>query len=151
MPVIAQGIIKAGIATLIERLSNAEGDRTDIAVDKTGRQITVAGAVPERYVRGFTASMVVTSDILCIAAPAAGLRLYITDVTILNNHATVATIVELKNDATAIYKFYAKALDSSRHYHFSTPLKLDVAEALNFKNATTGSAVIASASGYIAP
>ena len=147
----ASGIIKAGIATLIERLSNAEGDRTDIAVDKTGRQITVAGAVPERFVRGFTVSMAVTIDTLCIAAPAAGLRLYITDITLFNNHATVATEVEVKNDATAIYKLYAKALDSAKHYHFNTPLKLDVAEALNFKNVTTGAAVVASASGYIAP
>lgn len=111
-----------------------------------------AGTPPiENIKRGFTISMTGTADVAAIAAPGAGLRLYITEVTILNNHATVATIVEMKSAAAAIYKFYAKALDSSRHYTFKTPIRLVANEALNFKNATTGSAVIASASGYVAP
>ncbi len=147
----ARGQRVSGVATLIERGANIEGQRTDMAVDKTGRQVVVVGAVPERFVRGFTISMTGTADVLCIAAPAAGLRLYITDITLFNDDATVATVVEVKNDATAIWKLYAKALDSARHYHFNTPLKLDVAEALNFKNVTTSAQVVASASGYIAP
>lgn len=76
----------------------ANDDRTDAIFDLTGKQIVLPYSNPENFVSGaITSAMTGTTSTSIIAAPASGLRNYITTIVVSNSHATVGTDVVIQD------------------------------------------------------
>lgn len=114
--------------------------------------LTLPYATPERLVSGLTSAITGIDDTEVIAAGAAGIRNYITACSILNSHATVDTLVILKDGSTNLWEVYMPAIDIAQagtvHLVFPTPLRLTAATAFNAAAVTTGSNIIVSATGF---
>lgn len=123
-----------------------------LVADLTGKLIVLPYANPENFVSGaITSAMTGTSSTLLIAAPASGLRNYITQVTFSNAHATVGTDVVLQDGSggTTLYTIPAAAVYGGAVVVFPTPLRQPTtATGLYCANVTTGASVKGSGSGY---
>lgn len=130
----------------------ANGDLANLITDLVGKLIVLPYANPENFVSGvITTAMTVTTSTSLIAAPAAGLRNYITQITVSNAHATVGTdmIIQDGSAGTILYNIPAAAVYGGAALSFPTPLRQPTtATAIFIQNVTTGASTKASASGY---
>jgi hypothetical protein len=116
----------------------------------TGLPVAIYGD-PANFVSGTTAAMTGTTSTSLIAAPAAGLRNYITQITVSNSHATVGTdvIIQDGSGGTTLYTIPAAAVYGGAAITFPAPLRQPTAAAaLYCANVTTGASTKVSASGY---
>lgn len=131
---------------------SANNDRTDAVFDLTGKQIVLPYSNPENFVSGaITSAMTGTTSTSLIAAPAAGLRNYITQITVSNSHATVGTdvIIQDGSGGTTLYTIPAAAVYGGSVLTFPVPLRQPTtATAIYCANVTTGASTKVSASGY---
>lgn len=114
-------------------LANAAGDSANF----------VSGAI--------TTAMTGTTTTSLIAAPATGLRNYITQITVSNAHATVGTdvIIQDGSGGATFYTIPAAAVYGGATLSFPTPLRQPTtATAVYCANVTTGASTKVSASGY---
>lgn len=127
-------------------------DRTDFITDLTGKQIILPYANPENFVSGcISSAMTGTTSTSLIAAPASGLRNYITQITVSNSHATVGTDILIQDGSggTTLYVIPAAAVFGGAVLTFPTPLRQPTtATAIYCANVTTGANTKVSASGY---
>lgn len=140
-----------GRARSSEITAVASDDRSDFITDLVGKLIVLPYANPENFVSGTTSAITDTTSTSLIAAPAAGLRNYITSILVTNSHATVSTFVTIRDGSggTVLWQGYALAAGGGFAVHFPTPLRQPTtATALHVKNETTGSNTIANAAGY---
>lgn len=141
-----------GRAIAAEITPATAADRTDFVADLTGKQIVLPYANPENFVSGcISSAMTGTTSTSLIAAPAAGLRNYITQITVSNSHATVGTdiIIQDGSGGTTLYVIPAAAVFGGASITFPVPLRQPTtATAIFCANVTTGSNTKVSASGY---
>jgi len=141
-----------GKAVSAEPTAVTANDRVNSIFDLVGKQIVLPYANPENFVSGvITSAITDTTSTLLIAAPAAGLRNYITQITISNAHATVGTDVLIQDGAggTTLYVIPAAALYNGSPITLPTPLRQPTtATAIYCAPVTTGASIKASASGY---
>ncbi len=127
-------------------------DRVDLLTDLVGKLIVLPYANPENFVSGaITSAMTGTTSTSLIAAPASGLRNYITQITVSCAHATQGTdvIIQDGSGGTTLYTIPAAALYGGATVTFPTPLRQPTtATAIYCANVTTGSSTKVSASGY---
>jgi len=144
--------VKIGaVAESTESAAVADGDRTNLIADLNGKLVVSPYAVKERFTSGVTAAITGTANTAVIAAPGASLSLHITHILVTNSHATVGTVVEIKDGTTVLYRGYAREDGGGFSVTLPVPLRLTANTALNAANVTTGSNTYVSASGYIAP
>lgn len=126
--------------------------QVQLVADLVGKLIVLPYANPENFVSGaITTAMTATTTTSLIAAPAAGLRNYITQITVSNAHATVGTdvIIQDGSGGTTLYTIPAAAVYGGAVITFPTPLRQPTtATALFCANVTTGASTKVSASGY---
>lgn len=131
----------------------ANNDRTDLVADAVGKLITSPYANSDNFVSGVISSaMTGTTSTSLISAPAAGLRNYITSITVSNSHASVGTDVLIQDGSggTTLWVIPAAAVYGGAHIVFPTPLRQPTtATAIYAQNVTTGASVKVSAAGYI--
>ena len=89
-------------------------------------------------------------------AGAAGIRNYLTGISIVNTSATVSTTVTILDGATVIWTGYLPAMTSAlvnvnENINFLVPLRGTAATAMNIQLGTTGANVYWSANGYTGP
>jgi hypothetical protein len=141
-----------GRARSSEIAAVSNDDRADIVTDLVGKQIVLPYANPENFVSGaITSAMTGTTTTSLLAAPASGLRNYITQITVSNSHATVGTdvIIQDGSGGTTLYVIPAAAVYGGAVLTFPTPLRQPTtATAIFCANVTTGSNTKVSASGY---
>lgn len=142
-----------GRATNVEIAAvSATNDRVDFVADLVGKQIVLPYANPENFVSGVISSaMTGTTSTSLVAAPASGLRNYITQITVSNSHATVGTdiLIQDGNGGTTLYVIPAAPAFGGAVLTFPTPLRQPTtATAIYCANVTTGSNTKVSASGY---
>ncbi len=129
----------------------ANNDRSDLLTDLVGKLIVLPYANPENFVSGTTSAMTGTTSTSLIAAPASGLRNYITQITVSNAHATVGTDIVIQDGSggTTLYTIPAAAVYGGAAITFPTPLRQPTtATAIYCANVTTGASTKVSASGY---
>jgi hypothetical protein len=131
----------------------ADGLGGAVTVTAGALSVTTAGGVSSaNYVSGVIATaMTGTTSTSLLAAPAAGLRNYITQITVSNSHATVGTdiIIQDGSGGTTLYVIPAAAVYGGAAISFPTPLRQPtLATALYCANVTTGASTKVSASGY---
>lgn len=128
------------------------GRMVQLVADLVGKLIVLPYANPENFVSGaITSAMTGTTTTSLIAAPAAGLRNYITQITVSNSHATVGTdiIIQDGSGGTTLYTIPAAAVYGGAVVVFPTPLRQPTtATAIFCANVTTGASTKVSASGY---
>ncbi len=140
-----------GRATNAEIAAVSANDRVDAMYDLVGKQIVLPYANPENFVSGATAAMTGTTSTSLLAAPASGLRNYITQITVANSHATVGTVVNIQDGSggTTLYTIPAASLFGGATLTFPTPLRQPTtATAIFCACVTTGSNTFVSCSGY---
>jgi hypothetical protein len=140
-----------GVARSSDMTAVANADRVNFVADLQGKQVTLPFALTENYVQGATAAVTGTGDTSIIAAAGAGIRNYITSFTIINSHATVSTVVEIKDGSTVIWRGYALAGGGGVSPTLPIPLKGTANTAINGACITTGANVYFSANGFKAP
>ncbi len=137
---------KAGTADVT---AVADGDRTDMRMDTLGHQVVRPYALHENLVSGATAAITDTTSTSVLAAAGAGVRNYITSVLVTNSHATVGTLVTIKDNAgSTLYAGYAAPAGGGFSISFPTPLRGAANTATHAVCGTTGANVYVSASGY---
>lgn len=126
--------------------------QVQLVADLVGKLIVLPYANPENFVSGtITSAMTSTTSTSLVAAPAAGLRNYITQITVSNSHATQGTdvIIQDGSGGTTLYTIPAAALYGGATVTLPTPLRQPTtATALYCANVTTGASTKVSASGY---
>ncbi len=141
-----------GRARSSEIAAVANNDRSDFLTDLVGKLIVLPYANPENFVSGaITSAMTGTTSTSLIAAPASGLRNYITQITVSNSHATIGTDIVIQDGSggTTLYVIPAGAVYGGAVLTFPTPLRQPTtATAIYCANVTTGSSTKVSASGY---
>lgn len=141
-----------GRAINAEIAAVANNDRSDFITDLVGKQIVMPYANPENFVSGaITSAMTGTTSTSLLAAPASGLRNYITQITVSCAHATQGTdiLIQDGNGGTTLYVIPAAALYGGAAITFNVPLRQPTtATAIYCANVTTGSSTKVSASGY---
>lgn len=135
-----------------EPAATTTGKNAAFYSDLVGKQIVLPYANPENFVSGsLSTAMTGTTSTSLIAAPAAGLRNYITSCTFSNSHATVGTDIVLQDGSsgTQIWLVPAAAVYGGATITFPTPLRQPtLATALFVQNVTTGASTKASCAGY---
>lgn len=129
----------------------AENDRTDLISTLLGKLLTQPYALPGLLTSG-SANSTGTGNTQVIAAPGAGLRIYITTLIVSNMHASVSTKVQIKSATTSTgYPVIPAPFGGGgAALSLPAPLRFGVNEAVQFANATTGADVDVSAIGYVA-
>lgn len=127
------------------------GDTADLITDLVGKLVIMPYAINQNHWQYAGAAITDTADDVVKASAGAGIRNYVTSLTVINSHATVGTVVELKDGSTVIHRGYAAPLGGGYTVTFPTPLKGTAATALNVACVTTGSNTYVNASGYVAP
>jgi hypothetical protein len=140
-----------GVARTSDPTAAANADRVNFIADLSGKQIVLPYALPENFLSGVTAAITGTGDTSVIAAQGSGIRIYVTHLLVTNSHATVGTVVEIKDNTTVIYRGYAAPAGGGFSATLPAPLRLTANTALQAANVTTGSSTYVSASGYKAP
>ncbi|MEB3286183.1 MAG: hypothetical protein VKJ04_01635 [Vampirovibrionales bacterium] len=139
-----------GKAKSAEPTAVANNDRAELITDLVGKQIVLPYALPENLVAGTTSDITNTTSTSVIAAAGAGIRNYITSLTITNSHASVGTWVNITDGSggTVLLTVYAAPTGGGVAKDFPTPLKTTANTALHAVCATSGATVRVSASGY---
>jgi hypothetical protein len=132
--------------------------QVQLVADLVGKLIVLPYANPENFVSGaITSAMTGTTTTSLLAAPASGLRNYITQITVSNGSTTVSTDILIQDGSggTTLYVVPAPAAavattgGGGGTFVFPTPLRQPTtATAIFCANVTTGSSTKVSASGY---
>jgi hypothetical protein len=141
-----------------ENAAVTSGRMVQLVADLVGKLIVLPYANPENFVSGaITSAMTGTTSTSLLAAPASGLRNYITQITVSNASITVPTdiIIQDGSGGTTLYTLPCPigtgtgTGTSGGVFVFPTPLRQPTtATALFCANVTTGSSTKVSATGY---
>jgi len=118
-----------------------------------GRQITRLNSIPENEWRYAAESggIVNKTDNVLVAAAGAGIKNYLTGLSVANASATASEIVIKDGALTVIWRMYLAANAPIQSIEFSTPLQSSANTALNVACITTGTQTYINAQGYKAP
>jgi hypothetical protein len=123
----------------------ASNDRTDFITDTLGKQVVRSHCIPEQQVSG-VASATGTGNTAVIAAQGAGVRTYLTNISVANASTTNA-IIEIKDGTTVKWRMAAPGGGGS-DITFDPPLQGSANTAWNFAALTGVTTAYCSASGY---
>lgn len=150
--------VPTGIQLNGARAANAEqtavtnGQGVGLVTDLVGKLITLPYANPENFVSGaITTAMTGTTTTSLVAAPAAGLRNYLTTIVCSNAHATVGTDIVIQDGSggTTLMTIPAAAVYGGGVVPLPVPLRQPTtATAIFVANVTTGASTKCSAVGY---
>ena len=118
-----------------------------------GRQVIRLNSIPENewVYAAASGGIVNTADNVLIAAAGAGIKNYLTGLSVANANATASEIVIKDGASTVIWRMYLAANAPIKSIIFSTPLQSTANTALNVACITTGTQTYINAQGYKAP
>lgn len=144
----------AGRALTADYTAVAAGDTADLITTLLGKLVTVPYANPNQTWSYAAASggIVNTTGVTAKAAAGAGIRNYITHVSVINGHATVDTDVQIRDGATGtvLWRGFAKAAGGGVSESFDPPLRGTANTLVEIANGTTGSATYFNMQGFTA-
>lgn len=120
----------------------------DYLADLIGRQVVTMHGLPENtFVGVSSADITDTTSTSVVPAAGAGLRRYISAITVSNLHATVPTRVDILDNATVIWSGPAAINGGGYTITFPQQLRCSANQAINAQCGTTGAAVRVAISG----
>ena len=141
-------VLIGGEARGAEVTAVSSGDAARMMVDRVGRMVVMPYATSSNIVSGKTAAMTAQTSTTVIAAPGAGISLYITTLVFTNSHASVDTEIIVYDDTAELLRVFTEAGTNSFSINFPTPLKLTINNPLKVANVTTGSNTYVAAVGF---
>ena len=129
------------------QLATMDADDLHAEIDQEGKQVQSPYAAQEVAWQANPVTLTTTTSTALKAAAAAGIRNYLTDITIANTSAT-GVRVDILDNATVIRSFWA-APTSNVTQSFSMPLKGTAATALNVQLSAAVTDVRVSGNGYL--
>lgn len=125
--------------------TSAAGDYGNPQIDAEGKTVVLTGAIPDVT---FTASATLSTTTAAAvrAAQAAGIRTFVTDVTLSNTSAT-ATMVTLLDGAAVVLSVWLPG-GATYQASFTTPIRGTAATALNGNLSVAATDVRVSVNGY---
>jgi len=132
-------------------VANAQFTRPIATSD--GRLVTRLNSIAENEWQYAAASggITNTSDVVLVAAAGAGIKNYLTGLSVANANATASEIVIKDGASTVIWRMYLAANAPIQSIEFVTPLQSSANTALNVACITTGTKTYINAQGYKAP
>ena len=132
-------------------VANASAVRPIATTD--GRQIVRLNSIPENewQYAAQSGGITNTSDVALVAAQGAGIKNYLTGLSVANANATASEIVIKDGALTVIWRMYLAANAPIQSIKFATPLQPSANTALNVACITTGTQTYINAQGYKAP
>lgn len=144
----------AGRALTADYAALTAGQTADLVTTLLGKLVTIPYANPANTWSSAAASggIVNTTGTTAKAAGAAGVRNYITHVSVINGHATVSTDVQIRDGAsgTVLWRGFAQAGGGGVSESFDPPLRGSTATLVEIANGTTGSATYFNLQGFTA-
>lgn len=132
----------------------AAGDTADLISTLLGKLVTYPYANPNQAWNYAAASggITNTTGVTIKAAAGVGVRNYITDLHVINGHATVNTDVQIRDGAagTVLWRGWAQSAGGGISIHFATPLRGSANTLLEVACGTTGAAVYVNVQGFTA-
>lgn len=145
---------QGGTCRTADPTTETAGDKVEAQFDCNGKSVTSPYANSSNLVSGVITSPITgTTSASLVAAPGSGLRNYITEISCVNTHATVDTLVNIEDgsEGTVIAQLFAPH-GQGHQKQFPAPLRQPTANtALHADDATTGASVTCSATGFKAP
>lgn len=142
----------AGIAVSSEPSANTATRISQLLTDLVGKLIVLPYANPENFISGvISTAMTGTTSTMCVVAPGASVRNYITQITVSCGHATQGTdmLIQDGSSGTTLYVIPAAAAFGGATLTFPTPLRQPTTNTgIYVANVTTGSSTKASITGY---
>jgi hypothetical protein len=116
----------------------------------TANPLPTVQTAPANLLTGSAGPITTTTSTSVIAAQGAGVRAYITALTVSNSHATVGTLVTITDGSAGaiLWHRYVAAVGGGVSLGFPTPLRTTANTALHAVCGTSGASVYVSASGY---
>lgn len=147
--------LRTGLKAISANTAVTNGQTADAIATLEGAQITKPYSIPALDWNYASASGGITGTavVALAAAAGAGLKNYLTGISIQNASATIATEVLILDGATVLWRGYlgiGSLLNSAVGITFSSPLKTSANVALNVQCVTTASQIYVNAQGYIA-
>lgn len=144
-PMKIGGLARSAEAAVVSHL-----DRVQAVFDLVGKQIVLPYANPENFVSNASALISTTTSTASLPSPGAGLRNYITQITVSNSHATAGTDVLIQDGSggTTLYVIPAAALWGGAVLTFPTPLRQTSLATGIFFAASVAASIRVSISGY---
>lgn len=146
--------VKAGgRAVNVEITQVSNNDRSDLITDLSGKLLVMPYSVPDVSLNGNPAAITTGTAVSVIPTQGAGIRIYVTDVTAVNSHATIGTTVTLLdgNTSSPIWQGYAVAAGGGVAKSFTKPPRTTASNPLYASIGSSGANVILSVQGYGAP
>lgn len=139
-----------GVARSAEAAVVGHTDRVNAVFDLVGKQIVLPYANPENFFSAAPAGVTTTTSTLLIASPGAGLRYYITQITVSNKHATAGTDVLIQdgNGGATLVAIPAASLWGGAVLAFPTPIRQPTLATALYFAAVAAADVRVSISGY---
>lgn len=156
---VAHGVADAGNPVKVGgRARNAEitavsnDQRSDLITDLQGKLLVMPYSVSDVSANGNPAAITTGASVSVIPTQA-GLRIYVTDVSAVNSHASIGTTVTLLDGDTSspIWQTYAVSAGGGTAKSFTKPPRTTVSNPLFAKIGSSGANVILSVQGYYAP
>ena len=118
-----------------------------------GRQVIRLNSIPENewVYAAASGGITNTTDVALVAAQGAGIKNYLTGLSVANANATASEIVIKDGASTVIWRMYLAANAPIQSIKFVTPLQSSANTALNVACITTGTQTYINAQGYKAP
>lgn len=139
-----------GVGRTTYQTAVTDGQRVDGQFDSEGKQVVMPYAVPALSTSGVTAAMTGTTEVVLVSSGGSNINTYITGVSCFNSHATVGTVINLRNGRTIRYTGYAVAAGGGFVVPFQTPIAGASNTQWTAENATTGSNTYCNLVGYFA-
>jgi len=152
--VVISNITPVGVeARTSSKITVSSGQFVRPIATTDGRLVTRQNSIPENEWRYAVSSggITNTSDNVLIAAAGAGIKNYLTGLSVANANATASEIVIKDGASTVIWRMYLAANAPIQSIKFVTPLQSSANTALNVACITTGTQTYINAQGYKAP
>lgn len=146
--------VKVGArAVNVEITQASNNDRSDMLTDLSGKLLVMPYSVSDVSLNGNPAAITTGASVSTIGTQGAGLRIYVTDVTAVNSHATIGTTINLLdgNTSTVIWQGYCVAAGGGVAKSFIKPPRTTASNPLFAQIGSSGANVILSVQGYAAP
>lgn len=131
----------------------AAGDTADLVATLLGKQVVYPFALPGNSWSYAAASggIVNTTGVTAKAAAGAGIRNYVTNVQVVNGHATVSTDVQIRDGAagTVLWRGFAQAAGGGVSAIFDPPLRGTANTLIEVACGTTGTATYFNLQGFV--
>lgn len=153
---VGNPIKTGGKVVTTQDLTLVDNDVSDIGITTNRAQIVKQYGPPELdwSYASTTGGYTGTADLIITSAPGAGLKNYLTSITIQNAATLIGSEIVIKSSSTVLWRGFVGLLSQTSGHsviNFTVPLRTATNTPLTLAAVTNGTTLYVNAQGYIAP